>query len=137
MQMLIRTALVFVTCILTIASLASAQFATGTQLQVPGDPAVYYVINGYATHVPSPTVYQCLNLAGHKAVSITRAQLNSMPKTAFLIQGGDGRVYRVDGDRKRHVPNMQVFKRLGFNNAEIIHLNPAMINCIPDGPALR
>lgn len=87
MLMLIRTALVVVTCILTIASLANAQFASGTQLQVPGDPAVYYVINGYATHVPSPTIYQCLNLAGHPLVSITRAQLNSMPKTAFLIEG--------------------------------------------------
>ena len=134
---MIKTALIACACLLTFAGSATAQVASGTLLNVPGDSALYFVINGYAAHVPSPKVYQCLQLPGHDVQKITRAQLDSLPKTSFLVEGGDGHIYRVDGDRKRLVPNMDVFKRLGFNDAQVMHLPAAMVNCIPNGTPLH
>jgi hypothetical protein len=116
---------------------AMAGYANGTVLQVSGDNALYYVINGYAALVPSPRVFQCLQLGSNQKVMINREQLQAMPRTAFLVQGGGNRIYRIDGEYKRLVPDMNTFRRLGFNNGEIIHLAPAMVDCIPKGPALR
>lgn len=137
MSKMLTTTLTTFACILALAGSASAQIASGTLLNVPGDTALYFVINGYAAHVPSVKVSQCLQLPGHEVQKVTRAQLDSLPKTSFLVEGGDGKIYRVDGDRKRLVPNMDVFKRLGFNDAQVMHLPAAMVNCIPDGTPLH
>ena len=119
--------------ILALASFASAGgYDNGTIVKVAGDSALYYMINGYAAHVPSPAVFQCLALADHPVKIIGRDQLNAMAKASFLIEGGNGKIYRVDGDRKRWVPNLNVFKRLGFNDAQVIHMTPDMVNCIPE-----
>ena len=134
---MIKTALIAFACLLTFAGSATAQIASGTLLNVPGDSALYFVINGYAAHVPSPAVSQCLQLPGHEVQKVTRAQLDTLPKTSFLVEGGDGKIYRVDGDRKRLVPNMDVFKRLGFKDAQVMHLPAAMVNCIPNGTPLH
>lgn len=116
---------------------AFAGFPNGTVLQVTGNDALYYVINGYAAHIPSIKVFQCMRLDSRRKVMISQEQMQAMPRTAFLIEGGDGRIYRVDGEYKRHVPNLDVFRRLGFNDAEVIHISADMVNCIPKGPPLR
>jgi hypothetical protein len=134
----IKTLLIAAAALLTFAGATNAgQLASGTLLNVPGDTALYFVINGYAAHVPSPKVSQCLQLPGHEVVKVTKAQLDAMPKTPFLVEGGDGKIYRVDGERKRLVPNMDVFNRLGFKNEQVMHLPAAMVNCIPDGTPLH
>lgn len=115
---------------------AYAQYNNGTIVQVIGDPALYYVINGYAAHIPSIKVFQCMQLERNKKVMITSEQLQSMPKTAFLIEGGDGKIYRVHEQYKRHIPNPQVFKKLKYNDAGVIHIPANQVSCIPDGPPL-
>lgn len=117
--------------------LSNAAMKNGTIIQVSGSPALYYAINGYAAHIPSPRVYNCMQLNTHKRQTITPQQLNSMPKTAFLVKGSNNNIYRIDGEFRRHVPNMQVYRRLGFNEREIIHVSDSVISCIPKGPDLR
>ena len=80
---------------------------------------------------------QCLQLGSRKKVMLAQEQLQAMPKTAFLIEGGDGRIYRVDGESRRHVPSQEVFRRLGFNDSEVIHISADMLNCLPKGPPLN
>ena len=109
----------------------------GVVLNVAGDSAYYLHINGYAAHIPSPAVYKCMELENSRIVKISRKQLDNMPKTAFLIRGSSNRVYRVTGDTKRHVPNQDVFKRLGFNELEIISVTDQALECIKLGPPLQ
>ncbi len=116
---------------------AMAGHANGTIIQVPGNERLYYVINGYAAHIPSPAVMQCLQLGKAGKVMVTQEELNKMPKSSFLVEGGDGKIYRVDGDVKRHVPNMDVFKKLGFNSSMVLHLPAAMVDCIRTGTPLH
>jgi hypothetical protein len=114
-----------------------AAMNNGSLIQVPGSPSIYYLINGYAAHIPSVRVLECLRLKGKKIENISNDELNKLPKTAFLVKGSGNNIYRIDGESKRLVPNMQVFRRLGFNNDEIIHISDDMLNCIPKGPNLN
>ena len=41
---------------------AAAGHANGTIVQVAGNERLYYIINGYAAHIPSPRIMQCLQL---------------------------------------------------------------------------
>ena len=135
---LLRKALLSIVVIFFVAGNGNAAgLENGTVLNVGGEKAFYYYINGYAAHIPSPPVYQCLELEKHPLVRITQAQLENMPKTAFLIRASDGQVYRVDGDTRRRVPNSDVFKKLGFNEEEVIDVTDEARNCIKNGPRLR
>lgn len=115
----------------------AASWKNGTILQIQGAPEIYYVINGYAAHVPSMTVYNCMGLSKYRQATITSGELKQMPKTAFLIKGGGDRIFRVDGEYRRHVPNLQVFRKKGFNEQEIINVSDNVLRCIPEGPPLR
>ena len=116
---------------------AVAGHANGTILQVPGNERLFYVINGFAAHIPSPAVMRCLRLSDAHKVMISQEEINRMPKSPFLIEGGDGKIYRVDGDVKRHVPNLEVFKKLGFTSSMVLHLTPEMVNCLRTGTPLH
>ncbi len=133
----IKTLLAFGAGLLIFAGSASAQLASGTLLNVPGDPALYFVINGYAARVPSPKIVECLQLSGHKVEKVTPQQLGSLPQAPFLVEGGDGRIFLVDGSQKRLVPNMADFNKRGYRQEQVMHLPAAMVNCIPDGTPLR
>ena len=117
----------------------AADFKNGTVLNVKGSPAYYLYNNGYAPLIPSPEVFQCMGLWKDKTrtVEISKQQLDSMPKSAFLIRGSDRKVYRVDGTIRRHVPNAQVFKKLAFNEREVIEVSDITVNCIKEGPPLH
>ena len=60
-----------------------------------------------------------------------------MPKTVFLIRGYDHKVYRVNGNIRRLVPNAQVFKKLALKEQQIIEVSDLTINCIKEGPPLQ
>ena len=117
----------------------AAGFKNGTVLILQEGLGYYYYINGYASVIPSPEVYQCMGLWKEKTrtAKITKQQLDSMPKTAFLIRGSDRKVYRVNGSIRRLVPNGEVFKKLGFNEREIIEVSDITIDCIKEGPPLQ
>lgn len=117
----------------------AASLENGTVLNVEGAPGFYLYVNGYASPIPSPDVYQCMGLWKKKTrnVKISKQQLDSMPKTAFLIRGSDRKVYRVDGSTRRLVPNAEVFRKLAFNEREVIDVADNTINCIKEGPPLH
>ena len=127
--------------LLSTATILSAQgflpFSNGTVVQVSGKDTLYYVINGNAAHIPSPAVFQCLQLDRNKKAMITKERLDALPKTDFVIEGGDGKIYKVDGDRKRHITSPGTLKRLGISDSVIINVSPNMANCIPDGPPIN
>ena len=136
MKLLNKGLMVLVLIVFAVGIANAAGWKNGMVLNVQGGSGLYYYINGYAPLIPSPAVYQCMGL-GKRTVEITKQQLDSMLKTAFLIRGSDRKVYRVDGVTKRLVPNEQVFKKLGFNEREIIDVTDNVINCIKKGPPLQ
>ena len=139
MEILNKGLLLLVLAVFTAGFANAAGLENGTVLNVKGSPAYFLYINGYASLIPSPEVYQCLGLWKERTpkTKISQQQLDSMPKTAFLIRGSDRKVYRVNGKIRRLVPNGEVFKKLGFNEKEIIEVTDSAINCINEGPPLQ
>lgn len=139
MNMLKKGLLLLVLSVFAAGIVNAASLENGMVLNVEGAPGYYIYVNGYASPIPSPEVYQCMGLWKKKTrnVKISKQQLDSMPKTAFLIRGSDRKVYRVDGSTRRLVPNAQVFKKLAFNEREIIEVADNTINCIKEGPPLH
>lgn len=133
-------AAVWALCLLVFATTAMAAtqyWKNGTVLRVEGSPDIYYYHNGYAEHVPSMKVFNCMGLSKYRSVTISHMELKSLPKSALLIRGSDQKVYRIDGEHKRHVPNLQVFRKKGFNEQEVIPVADGVIMCIPQGPPIR
>ncbi len=139
MEMLNKKVLLLLLSVFAAGFANAAGLENGTVLNVKGSPAYFLYINGYASPIPSPEVYQCLGLWKDRTpkAKISQQQLDSMPKTAFLIRGSDRKVYRVNGSIRRLVPNGDVFKKLGFNEREIIEVADKSINCIKEGPPLQ
>lgn len=122
---------------LAAGNVAGSGLPNGTVFNVPGAPELYLSINGYAAHIPSMRVYQCMGLEKNRSAKVSQHQLNAMPKTAFLIRGSDRRIYRVDGEIKRHVPNLKVFRKKGFNEGQVIDTSDRAVACIAEGPPLH
>jgi hypothetical protein len=123
-------------CGLSVAALAGP-WGNGTIIQVRGSGDAYFVVNGYAAKVPSGKVFKCMGLNKNRNAKVTESELAAMPKTAFLIRGSDGKVYRVDGDIRRYVSSKAVFHSKGFNESEIIEVNDGVFSCIPEGPPIK
>lgn len=119
------------------AAALAGPWGNGTIVQVRGSGDAYFVVNGYAAKVPSGKVFDCMGLRKNRSAKVTEGELAAMPKTAFLIRGGDGKVYRVDGDIRRHVSSKQAFRSKGFNEAEVIQVNDKVLSCIPEGPPIK
>jgi hypothetical protein len=113
------------------------ELRSGTIIRVTGKPALYYVINGYAAHIPTMTVFKCMDLDRHRQVNVSQRQLRNMPKTALLIRGNNERIYLIDGESRRHITNIGAFRRLGFHEDEIISVDKRALRCIRKGPPLN
>lgn len=55
----------------------------------------------------------------------------------ILAQGGNGKVYVVDGKRRRHIPNPRVLGDWHFDGATIETLPQAEVDAFVEGPPLR
>jgi hypothetical protein len=137
MKQITALLLTFLLVIFAAAAAPAAMLKNGTVLHVVGSNEYYIYTNGYAAHIPSISIYKCLGLEQKNTVQISREKLNEMKKTAFLIRDSGQKIYRVDGDTKRHVPNIDVFKKLGFNESEVFTFPDNEVRCIPEGPPLH
>lgn len=63
----------------------------------------------------------------------------ALPDAPLLVQADDGspEVWLIDGELRRHVPNMDVFKTWGFDAAAIVKWKAADVKALAVGPKWR
>lgn len=138
MKLFLRCCLILgLTGFVGVAMALAGSYKNGTVIKVQGASEIYYYINGYAAHVPTPKIMICMGLEKHKTESITQAQLKGFPETEFLVRGSDGKIYLIDGNYRRHFPSQEVFRKRGFNERQVIQVRDSVLQCIPEGTPLR
>lgn len=116
---------------------ANAGYPVGTIVKVDGRPNLYMMVPvGKAAHIPTVKIIQCLGIENRKPVYIKKDELKAMPKSPLLLRSPAGAIYRIDGDRKRHISSPAVFHKRGYDPASVLPMTDQQLNCIPDGPIL-
>jgi hypothetical protein len=114
----------------------------GLLLQLPGNPKVYLVINGYRCWVPDSATFNNLFVSGATIVAdINIGAISEGPPLtsgAVLAQAaGSAPVYLVSNGVKMWIPSPDIFTRYQFNSKQILSVAPILINSIPNGPDLQ
>jgi hypothetical protein len=78
-----------------------------------------------------------------KAVEATDTDLAAYPdgpaikfSPYSLLRDPDGRIFLLTTDAKRHIANMDAFRKFGFNEEEIQDVTLADLSAYPDGPKI-
>lgn len=115
----------------------NAGYPVGTIVKVDGRPNLYMMVPvGKAAHIPTVKIIQCLGIENRKPVHITKDELKAMPTSPLLLSSPAGAIYRIDGDKKRHISSPAEFQRRGYDPASVLPMTDQQLNCIPDGPKL-
>lgn len=114
----------------------------GLLLQLPGNPNVYLVINGYRCWVPDSGTFTNLFISGATIIQDINigAVSEGPPLTsgAVLAQGSSSpQVYLVSNGFKCWIPTPAIFSRYQFNASNIQGCAPVIINSVPNGPDVQ
>lgn len=106
----------------------------GTVLKSVSGTTLYFVTGAESlAGIPSPEVYNCLQLSKQNAYRLGQDKIDGLKKTKLLLRGPDGKIYLIEGTQKRHITSPAVFKKHEFDNAEVISISAPKLACIPDG----
>ncbi|TSC90951.1 MAG: peptidase S8 and S53 subtilisin kexin sedolisin [Candidatus Berkelbacteria bacterium Licking1014_96] len=109
-------------------------FRPGTLIKASGDPKVFLVDGGNKRHIVSPEIFAGLGYQWANVVSISPSEEDRYNRTDDLssvgshINGtliktaGAPEVYLLDGGKKRHIPNPEVFNSR-YQWAEIVFIS--------------
>jgi hypothetical protein len=111
----------------------------GQLLQLPGQPAVYLVLNAFRCWVPDPTTFNNLFNPGTKPILDPNIGLISagtaLTSGAMLAKGtASATVYLLTYGVKMGIPSGDVFNAYHFNWSAIQTFPQIVIDSIPTGP---
>ncbi len=120
----------------------SLQYPDGSLVQVAGSKDIWRIADGEKRKFSSKTVF--LSLFNEKDVlPISQADLDAYPEGTgmkfpnySLLQNTAGDIYLLDGDTKRRIASMDVFRKLGFNPDETEDATDEDLAGYTDGPIL-
>lgn len=120
----------------------SLRYPHGSLVQVPDSKDIWRIVDGEKRKFSSKTVF--LSLFSEKDVlPISQADLDAYPEGTTmhfpnysLLQDSVGNIYLLDGDEKRKIASMDVFRTLGFNPDEVEAATDADLANYTDGPPL-
>jgi len=111
-------------------------FKPGTLVKTSDGPEVYVVVNNTIRHIVSPEVFMGLDYNWSNIVLVTSSDLEKYSQGDKLVTGGthpEGavikstnapEVYLLDGGKKRHLPNPEVFYSR-YNWEEVLWVSPS------------
>jgi len=111
--------------------------------QVPGDPAVYIVINKTLRWVLDPETIFAMGYNWGMVQSISAQDLNMFPKGPRLPSRKDGALLRALNDQavfimekgmRRWIPDIETFNSMGLDAASIVSVSNEDLLDIPKGP---
>lgn len=97
---------------------------------------VYLIINGMKRHIPSPEVFNSYGFDWSNISVVSADELAQYPDTNLIRAAGDTKVYYVTGGKKQWIRSLAAFNRRGFNWANVIIVNSAEKDAIPEGSPL-
>jgi len=110
-------------------------------------PEVYVLENGVRHWIPNPKTFEYLRYKWTNVKTISGNLLNSYPlgkkmskysayPDGSLVKGGDPQVYLIELDKKRWIPNPEVFEKSDFGWKYIIEISDRKLKRIKEDKAL-
>ncbi len=120
----------------------SLHYPDGSLVQVAGSKDIWRIANGEKRKFSSKSVF--LSLFSEKDIlPISQADVDAYTEGTgmrfpnySLLQSASGDLYLLDGDAKRKIASMDVFRKLGFNPDEIEEATEDDLVAYTDGPLL-
>ena len=110
----------------------------GLRMQIPGEPAIYLIDNGFRRHIPDPDTYN--NLFRNWDNIVQDVNLNEIDEGipisvgAILARAIDqAPVFLIDARSKRHVGSPAVMDRYQFNWDKISVVPHILLDSIATG----
>lgn len=120
----------------------SLQYPDGSLVQVAGSKDVWRISNHEKRKFASKGVFVS-RYSEKDILPISQADLDAYPEGVAvrfanyaLLQSTTGDIYLLDGDSKRKIASMDVFRKLGFNPDEVEEATDEDLASYADGPLL-
>jgi hypothetical protein len=113
---------------------------TAQILYVPGTPAIYWIDNGLARHIPDEATYHGVfgGSPNKQAYSELLTQVTVGPPiaagTKLARAGNDAKIYFVENKTKRWIPSEAIKAKFQLNG-NVTSLPLSTVNSFSDGPA--
>ncbi len=113
--------------------------------QVPGEPAVYLVLNKTLRHVPDPETLAKLGYDYSMVQNVSRQELATLPMGKVLPQRVDNTllqainepaVYIMQFGVRRWIPDGETFNAMKLDWGKIKQIDKKDLTDIPEGPAI-
>ncbi|MFA6215668.1 MAG: fibronectin type III domain-containing protein [Patescibacteria group bacterium] len=126
----------------TVSQKTLDSFASAALVKSLNSPTVYHLFQRpdhkwLKITLPSPTIF--VSYAGNFWGNIARVDdldLNAYPDTKLIKGINQPTVYLIDGNYKKPFASIGVFKRLGYNWAEVVELNRIHLDNYIDGSVI-
>ncbi|MBI4239662.1 hypothetical protein HY620_01585 [Candidatus Uhrbacteria bacterium] len=113
------------------------QYPDGTIVQVDGKQEIWIIVNG-KRRIFSTMGSFLSRYSRAQIVTISEGDLESYPQGSpirfpqySLLQSANGAVFLYADDKKYGIPSREIFRKIGFNPAEIIRTPTADLDAIP------
>jgi hypothetical protein len=116
------------------------QVAEGLTVLRGSGPEIFLVVEGRRRWIPNQTTFDVLGLDGQSVKTIPDEELNSIPRGAdypslagTLVKGTGPDVYQLENGKRRLIPDMETFKKLGLRWESVQYIPDQDLSSIPVG----
>ena len=118
---------------------APAPELNGLLLQLPGQPKVYLVLNGFRRWVPDPGTFNSLFVQGARVIQDIGigaiSEGDPLTSGAVLLKGNSApNTYLVTNGVKMWIPSPDIFQTYQFNSGAVVTVPQIVADFIPSGP---
>ncbi len=110
----------------------------GLRMQLPGNPAIYLIMDGMKHWIPDPPTFN--NLFRDWSGIVQDPHLNEIDNGPQISEGavlaqaqGAAPVYLIDQNHKRWITSPATMDRYNFNWNRVNHVAPILVEAIPAG----
>ena len=118
------------------------QFANANLVRTPADPMIYYLFQRpekkwLKRNIPSPTVFISYpdNYWGNVA-RVNYLDIQAYPDAQLIKTLDKPEVYLIEGTFKRHIRDVEVFERFGYDWAEVVELSQIHLDSFENGAVI-
>jgi len=150
MRILITILILFglLLCLLGDATLAGQIYLPKVDLIKGSGPEVYLLESGIRRWIPNPEIFNLFNYKWENIKTFSNSVVESYPQgddwdkyddypDGSLLKGTGSKVYLIELDKKRWIPNPEIFTKSGFGWKYIINVDDDILDDFDDGNNLN
>lgn len=108
-------------------------YADDELIKTSDNPAVYIIIAGMKRHIPSVEVFESYGFNWDDISIVSSDGLADYPEIDLIRAAGNVRVYLLVRGKKHWIPTIAVFNKHGYKWENVIIVNSAEKDTIPEG----